>query len=447
MDFYDLHPQKFYLLSSKSRRLFTYESTDRSLENAVENAFEKLPKIKGGNIYAVFRYEKTMLDVMTELSEKLKEEHPSIQQLPAYFRRLEEGDVFIRHQAWAPLCDLKRSIIKSKAIIDKRNINKDDTIFVLNWARLYLKYETYSYGFLTDKIYIGESNPSKRVCRFCNKTGANRFKNESHAVMEALGNKLLFCYEECDECNQEFEGTVEKHLYKFLEINRTLANISGKGSRNHHLEGLNFHIHPDPKTLLPIVFVKQEHIINDQYKGKLTGKILLYNKGEISYYGIYKALVKIALDMIPSSQVVHFKKTGNWVHGDIYDKNLPMFLYGEHRDFFEQPVIDLFFKNERSPAFSPYCTIVLYIFNSVFIYTMPFCDKDGDNFGYEEPLKTHWDFFKKCQYLYVDEWEEFDANNKTMLTPFYKIPIFSNEMKYRLEFRPSADEVFHIKRK
>ena len=446
MDYYSLFPQKFYLLSSKSRRLFTYESSDRSLENAVENAFERLHKIEGGNIYAVFRYEKTMLDVMAELSEKLKVEHPSIQQLPAYLRKLEEGDVFIRHKAWASLCDLKRSIIKLKAIINERNTNKDDTFFVLNWARLYLKYETYSYGFLTDKIYVGEEDADKCVCRFCGRTGKKHFTKKAHAIMDALGNKLLYCYEECDTCNQEFEAQVEKHLFKFLEINRTLANISGKSSKYHHLEGLNFHIHPDSKTLQPIVYVKQEQIINDQYKGKLTGRIYLYNKGEISYYGIYKALVKIALDMIPSSQVVHFKRTGNWVHGDIHDKNLPSFLYGEHHDFFEQPVIDLFFKNEHSPAFSPYCTIILYIFNSVFIYTVPFCDKDRDYFCYEEPLKTHWDFFKKYQYLYVDEWEEFDANDKTMLTPFYKIPFFSNEMKYRLEFRPSTDEVFHIKR-
>lgn len=53
-DYFDNMPQKFYLLSVKCRRLFTYESTDRSLEMAVEEAFEKLPRLEGGNVYPVF---------------------------------------------------------------------------------------------------------------------------------------------------------------------------------------------------------------------------------------------------------------------------------------------------------------------------------------------------------------------------------------------------------
>ena len=111
-DYFDYMQQKFYLLSVKCRRLFSYESTDRSLEVAVEETFEKLQRMEGGNVYAVFKYEPVMLEVMTELSERLKGKYPNIQQLPAFMRQLEEGDIFIRHQAGAPLPDLKRTIIK-----------------------------------------------------------------------------------------------------------------------------------------------------------------------------------------------------------------------------------------------------------------------------------------------------------------------------------------------
>lgn len=446
-DYFDYMPQKFYLLSVKCRRLFSYESTDRSLEVAVEETFEKLPRMEGGNVYAVFKYEPVMLEVMTELSERLKGKYPNIQQLPAFMRQLEEGDIFIRHQAGAPLPDLKRTIIKVLALTKGRNTQHEDNNFVLNWCKLYLTYETYSFGFLSDKIYVGEDDPDKRVCRFCRKTGKNRFQDESHAIMEALGNRQLICNEECDECNHDFESTVEKHLFKFLEINRTLYNVSGKGSKNHHLEGLNFHIHPDPVTLKPVIYLMQDKIVNDIYKGSPTGKIHLYNNGEVSFNGIYKALVKIAVDLIPSDRMSHFIKTGQWVHGDFEGENLPVYLYGEHDEFFEQPVVDFFFKKEGSPDFSPYCTVILYIFNSIFIYTLPYCDIDGERFECDGALKSHFSFFKSKQYLHVPEWEEFDANDKTVGNPMYKIPDIPTGVNYKVEFRPSTDEVFEIKRK
>ena len=353
---------------------------------------------------------------------------------------------FIRHQAWAPMFDLKRSMVKIDALANGRDPRRDDDIFVQNWGKLYLTYETYSYGFLTDKIKVGEDEADKRVCRFCGRTGKEFFKNESHAIQEALGNRLLICNEECDVCNSELSESVEKHLYKFMEINRTLSNISGKGSKNHHLEGLNFHIHPDPATLAPIVYIKQEHIINDSYQGKPTGKIHLYNNGQISYQGIYKALLKIAIDLMPVDKMPHFTNTGRFVHGDFTATKLPSFSYGEHHAFYEQPVLDLFFRNDRSPRYAPYCTAVLRIFDSIIIFTVPFNDVDGDNYLTAEEVRENINLFKIQEYLYVHEWEDLDALDDTPRTPLYKLPLCAQNVPYRYEFRPSTDPIFEIKR-
>ena len=446
MDYFDLRPQKFYLLSAKARKLLSFASDDKLLENAVEEAFAKLPKVEGGNVYAIFRYEPMMLKVMMELSDRFKDKYSCIQSLPSFMRQLEEGDVFIRHQAWTTLPDLKRSMIKLKAIIEGRDMYRDDTTFMLNWTRLYLKYDTFSYGFLTDRIYVGEEDRDKRECRFCHNKGDERFRHESHAMMEALGNKLLFCNEECDECNQILEGSVEKQLFKFLEIQRTLSNVPGKKRKHHYLEGENFHIRPDLTTNKPVVYVKQETIINDMYKGRATGQILLFNKGDISYYGIYKALVKIAIDMMPTEHYAHFKDAGSWVCGAKKGGNLPTFLYGEHAGFFEQPEIDLFFRKSESPHFSPYCIAVIYIYCSIFIFTVPFCDLDDDSSNSTTSLKACYDFFKKYQYLYIAEWVEYDANDKTPRKPFYKSYILPQGAPYKIVFKPSTDEVFKRER-
>ena len=445
---HDIYPEKFYLLSIKNRRLIDLnsKSEERILEHEVEKAFSSLPIRQGGNIYAIYVYDSSVMDVMNELSSRFKSQYPQIQQLPAYFKNFKDGDIFIRHNSSAPMIDIKRSMIKINALEMGVDESELDYNFMLTWARLYLLFETFSYGFLTDKVFAGELDIDKRVCRFCGKSGKDIFKELSHAVQEALGNKLLFCNEECDECNHLLEKEVERHLYRFLEIPRTLADVTGKGSRNHHLEGVNFHIHPDQTTLKPIVYVKQEHIINDLYKGKLTGKIHLYNKCEISFQGLYKALVKIAIDMMPEDKIQHFVKAGQWVHGDLDEDKLPFVLYGEHSDFFFQPVLDLFFRNEHSPKDSPYCTAVLYIFSSIFIYIVPSSDIDGDKFSSPDSLLTHWNIFKKNQYLVVSEWEEFDSNNTEEKSPFYKIPVIPLNNMYDIQYRPSWDEVFKIKR-
>lgn len=444
---YDTYPERFYLLSTRCRKLISLESQDHFLEEEVEKAFAKLPIVEGGNIYALYKYDSSVKATMDELSKRFKSQYPQVQQLSAYFKDFVDGDYFIKHNSAAPLSDLKRTIIKLKALTNNSDASKEDMIFVMNWCFLYVKYETYSYGFLTDKIYVGESNADKRVCRFCGKSGAKRFKTLSHSIPDALGNKLLFCLEECDECNHALERQVERHLYKFLEIPRTLACVTGKSSKNHHLEGLNFHIHPDDKTRQPIVYVMQEHIPNDVYQGKPTGKIHLYNKEKISYQGIYKALVKIAIDMMPNEKISHFIQASRWVHGDFEGKNLPKVLYGEHGDFFTQPVLDLYFRNEQSPKFSPYCTAVLYIFSSIFIYVVPFNDIDGNMYNEVPSLDAHWALFKDKQYLYIQEWEEFDSNDTQLITPFYKLSIFAPNNKYKLEFRPSTDNIFKIVRK
>lgn len=446
MDFFDYIPQKFYLLSAKKRVLVDFSSADHEFAQVVDDVFSSLKSIRGGNIHSLYRYCPEILVEMQRLSDKYKDMYPNVQQIPKFLKVLEDGEIFIRQKSNVDLIDLKRAILEIESRSLGIDFKKADDIFVLNWGSLYLTYDAFSYGFLSDKIYIGEKDKSKRVCRFCKGTGINRYKNISHALQESLGNHLLFSLEECDECNSYFSNNVEIPLFRFLEINRNLSQVKGKKSAIHNQEGLNFHIHPDENTQEPVVYVKQETIINDYYKGRATGRILLYNKGAISYLGIYKALVKFAVDMVPSNLKNHFIRTGEWVHGDFEDTELPPFSFGEHNFFYEQPVLDLFFRNGKSPKYSPYCTAVLYIFDCIFIYTLPFSDIDTDLKLKANDIIANLEHFKKYEYIYVQEWVEYDSNDLTERAAHYKVNAIGENGKYRVEYRPSTDSVFEIKR-
>ena len=115
--------------------------------------------------------------------------------------------------------------------------------------------------------------------------------------------------------------------------------------------------------------------------------------------------------------------------------------------FFEQPVLDLFFRKDTSPTFSPYFTAVLYIFDSIFIYILPFSDVDPDLSLSPIQIRTHLENFKKHEYIHVPEWVEYDSNDISEKAAHYKIPVLGIPGKYSVEYRPSYDPIFEIKRK
>lgn len=67
-----------------------------------------------------------------------------------------------------------------------------------------IMFEMLSFGYDGLEEWIGEPDENKRICRFCGKSVPRvSFKKIAHAIQDALGNKLLFCYEECDTCNHD----------------------------------------------------------------------------------------------------------------------------------------------------------------------------------------------------------------------------------------------------
>jgi hypothetical protein len=66
-------------------------------------------------------------------------------------------------------------------------------------------------------------------CRFCGGyPPVVSFRQQAHAIPEALGNKTLFISYECDNCNQRFGCGIENDLGNWSKPMRTLGLISGK---------------------------------------------------------------------------------------------------------------------------------------------------------------------------------------------------------------------------
>jgi hypothetical protein len=219
-------------------------------------------------------------------------------------------------------------------------------------------------GRITDKkTGIGEPLKKNRVCRFCQNTrsfpnndspqqSVTTFSQEAHAISEALGNKTVILYEECDACNKFFAETCERHIYTYLRCLGTFFKVKNKDNSVSSIKGKNFEIiylskdkkkklleaakafetsrpaetesqaenQVSPETLQQIstldfaityTLAEGERTPPDSLPTNLP---LRFNE-KLCLQEVYKALVKFALSVMETENLQGFEKAIEWVSG------------------------------------------------------------------------------------------------------------------------------------
>lgn len=175
------------------------------------------------------------------------------------------------------------------------------------------------------KIRVGPSHPT--TCRFCKRSAPEvTFKQQAHAIPELLGNRQLLITNECDDCNGFF-ARAEDHLGKFLKPFRTMGMVRGKtgfpvyvtsdGSRVIPGTGNNFELHhPRNSSLLAHDPQKKEIRLNLKTERYIP-------------CAVYKALVKIALSVMPEAELGHFTDAMLWITKRSHEHELmrPLIVY------------------------------------------------------------------------------------------------------------------------
>ncbi|RYG54891.1 MAG: hypothetical protein EOO01_00165 [Chitinophagaceae bacterium] len=147
------------------------------------------------------------------------------------------------------------------------------------------------------------------VCRFCGKGKPEaKFKKAAHALPHLIGNNSLFTHYECDECNQHFGNTIERHYAAFMHLDHTFSGIAGKNgipkfkAKNANIESTGSFI--DWKEVPP------ENMQLDQKKGKV---IITQQIPTFVPVAVYKCLVKMALTILPEQYFIGFNNTIKWL--------------------------------------------------------------------------------------------------------------------------------------
>lgn len=224
-------------------------------------------------------------------------------------------------------------------------------------ATFFNEYDVRYYG----HAKVGELERSKRVCRFCGESMPTvKFDKTAHAVPESIGgHKNLVCYEECDKCNEAFGEDVERNLCEWFDFRRSTHQVKKKSGGIPKAYGRNYVIE-DKKVSL---FLDKD----------VTKEIKLVGSGTVTLQGIYRALCKIAIDLIDNEYLDQLKTTIKWVRfGHPKSSHYPQIAQMHGLYEVKEPMIYICSRKDRHDTdTAPLHLCIFRIFDLAFLYVLP----------------------------------------------------------------------------
>ena len=155
-------------------------------------------------------------------------------------------------------------------------------------------------------------------CRFCGRECPDvTFKKIAHAISHMVGNRVLKSDYECDMCNQFF-STYETEYSSYMNLYHTMFMVHGKGGipkyKLSHKENSKIEIEND-NTIKINIQEGEEPLIVWEEIDKANNTIEIKGKRTYTPQNVLKALVKMALTIIPKDELQNLSNTKNWLMG------------------------------------------------------------------------------------------------------------------------------------
>lgn len=376
------------------------------------------------------------LPMITELEEQYGESFHRIRRFGSFLRGLKDGELFWCVSDNAPTLNKRLAILQANA---QKNHPGEGQIrlihdsYLFNMGSLSYGYTHFAYGFAGYKEMIGAVDKSLRKCRFCGRAAPEAFRKESHAISEGLGNKFLICNEECDECNGRL-AKVENNLMRYFDVRRAMFGIKSKTSGTIPIiEGKGFVIRN--RDDIPQLYIELESLPAG-VNGQSPFYFKLETNEEVTHQGIYKALCKIVIDLLPSEELPHFVQTIRWINGFIIDAETPDYYVSYDNDVVLQPTVEIFLS--KRPGEEPYCSVILHLFDTYLVYILPHVDVDRGQFKDDQVIVKHLKKF--FQSLRVNNWAREDSKEYPRAVPWVNWRV--DPSAGNVHILPKSDPVF-----
>ena len=431
-----------YIYSVSLCQYFSFE-TSAEVIHSIKSTLAKISFECGSNQFGRAVFTIDVLQGISALVDSYSQQCPKLNALTSYFKRLQEGEYFYIVDGSFPTMNRQIALVWLRA----NSMGLDTKVawdsYLLQHGHLKTSFEYYSYGFDAIRQYIGEPDKSKRVCRFCHGITKDSHlsyagvpcvkfgdQTNAHAISDALGNKNLFCLEECCSCNEKL-SKVERNLISLMDVRRALLQIKNK------------------KNALPSVFCEEGslrvdedgqqvlYLNEDTVKHCIDGnglQLRLNNKKIITDQGIYRALCKYVISLMPQKYLNHFRQTIDWITGELMESELPEVLEAYEMPFVTHPLLEIYFNSDRRPD-APLCTAMLFVCDICYLFIMPLADTDGARFLKSGSLHQHWKQFINA---YPGRWQSVDLSDYRPSHPWVDLELSLDDP--RIKIVPSTDE-------
>jgi hypothetical protein len=174
---------------------------------------------------------------------------------------------------------------------------------------------------------------AKGRCRFCGELDPRAFRNVAHTLPEAFGNKWVTTLDECDACNARF-GAFDDALVKSMGAILTVGGTQGKGNKVRQTG------RTDGPASIRHRIIDGQRLISMRANGTpfaehfavnfTTGELVFRIPGGTERFvpaKAYKALVKMAVALLPEEELANFTKIIAWL-GSADDDLLPHMIAG-----------------------------------------------------------------------------------------------------------------------
>lgn len=338
---------------------------------------------------------------------------PAVQKLGVKFGKLEQDEWFFMLPPVELNTRQKYNLEEELGVLNGRESNISEEQLQEFFGDVLNNYEIKTYDLDRDKkIKIGEGHKRKRVCRFCQLGIPDvSFTQEAHAISEALGNKKLILNDECDNCNKFFDENVERDFIYYHDLARTMFGVKNKKNEVPEMKRDNFHFYKSDENNLSIA------VVTDAAKGEKSGapESTVFKTGnKIKLQNIYKALCKFALSVIGSEHINHFNETIRWLKDEKEATALPKIaVLNSYHFFTNRPELVLYVRNNDNEKL-PFLVGEFRFTFCMYIFIVPFSDKDSRDFLEEEDYEEFLNCFKHIKlkegFSYIDFSQNYERN-------------------------------------
>lgn len=364
------------------------------------------------NFCCLHKMNKNIKDKVKELTSMYEQKNMQVRRIFQYFNEIADSEYFyvFLGNDFSPeeilgifeCINLLNSGVPEERLVDelKKPLEQQRSLF----SEIFANYDISVYSPKKKYVY-GNSDKSKRKCKYCGRTIINgaTYNEEAHAIPESLGNKTIISADECDCCNDKFSKTIDLDIFEYLKLFRVLYGKKGKkGVPKLKFKNGTEIFHNGTNA---VIIQRTNDTTIDTDFSEENFKIPLEFSKDINFMNIYRALVKYVIAVIPNEEMSNFTQTVGWIMDIKNDGNeieLPVVAAKiDFQNYNDQPML-MVYKRKNENSSLPYMYAELKITTLIFVFIVPFCGKDIKDFSQKENFDTFWKFNK--HYAHFTDW-------------------------------------------